>query len=263
MIVPRTPHRWSVSPRRAIEVQRKLASRVIDRGRVAGPALVAGADLAFSRDGSRCIAAVIVWDVRQARVVEQRVAQRRVTFPYVPGLLSFREIPALLAAIRRLRTEPDVFLFDGQGFAHPRRFGLACHIGVILDRPAIGCAKSRLVGRHDAVGPRRGDTAALLDGPMPPATTGVPGAMRAAAGAGMTLTGSRDAELIGAVLRTRDGVKPVYVSVGHRVSLDEAVRVVLACAVRFRLPEPTRLADRRVAALRTLTRRQVDVRAFP
>jgi deoxyribonuclease V len=177
--------------------------------------LVAGADCAFSPDGGECIAAVVVWDVSARQVVEQVVVRRPLRFPYVPGLLTFREAPAILAAIRKLRREPDVFLFDGQGYAHPRRFGLACHLGVLMDRPSLGCAKSILVGNAGTPGVRRGSTAPLV----------------------------HDGEQIGAAVRTRDGVKPVYVSIGHRLSLDAAVEIVLACGDGFRLPEPTRRAD--------------------
>jgi len=196
-----------------------IRDRVVTRGRIGDLRLVAGADLAFSVDGSDCIAGVVVWDVANREVIEQRVARRPARFPYIPGLLSFREVPALLAAIRKLQTVPDAFMFDGQGYAHPRRFGLACHAGVIMDRPAIGCAKSRLVGHHAQPDEHAGSVSWLTD----------------------------HSERIGAVVRTRDGVKPVYVSLGHRLSLAEAVRIVQACTTRFRLPEPTRLADKLVA----------------
>jgi len=148
MEIPRVPHSWSVTPAQAVAIQRKLAARVVCRGRVPTPRFVAGADLAFSSDGIDCIAGVVVWDVLRREIVEQRVVHRAVQFPYVPGLLTFREAPALLAALRQLQCEPDVFLFDGQGYAHPRRCGLACHMGVLLDRPSVGCAKSILIGRY-------------------------------------------------------------------------------------------------------------------
>jgi deoxyribonuclease V len=166
-----------------------------------------------------CIAAAVVWDVKRQRVVEQHVVRKPLTFPYVPGLLSFREAPAIVAALRKLQSEPDVFLFDGQGYAHPRRFGLACHVGLWIDRPSIGCAKSVLVGVCDEPGRSRGSRSPLDD----------------------------DGECIGVALRTRDGIKPVYVSVGHDLSLDSATRVVLACCTKYRLPEPTRRADKLVA----------------
>ncbi|UCE86318.1 MAG: deoxyribonuclease V [Deltaproteobacteria bacterium] len=219
MKIPRAPHRWSLSPAQAMAVQRQLADAV----RIAAPPgplrRVAGLDAAFSRDAERCIAGVVVWDVRARAVVERRVATRRLRFPYVPGLLSFREAPALLAALRRLRQRPDALLCDGHGLAHPRRFGIACHIGVLTGLPTIGCAKSRLVGSHRTPATRRGARATLEDG----------------------------GEIVGCVLRTRSGVKPVFVSVGHRIDLATAVRLVLDCAVAHRLPEPTRLADRLVA----------------
>ena len=219
MKLPRCPHRWSVSPAQAMAIQRKLAPLVLARGRVPGVRLVAGADLAFTVDGTRCVAGVVVWDLATETVVEQTTAVRPVRFPYVPGLLSFREGPAVLAALRRLRNVPDVVMFDGQGLAHPRRFGLACHIGVLMDRPSVGCAKSRLIGQHQAPAPHRGASTPL----------------------------THHGELIGTVLRTRRRVKWVYVSVGHRVGLAAAVELVLRCCTRYRLPEPTRLADQLVA----------------
>jgi deoxyribonuclease V len=179
-------------------------------------------DAAFSSDGSRCLAGVVVWDVEKRTIVEQRWAVRRLRFPYVPGLLSFREAPAILAALRQLRVEPDAILCDGHGFAHPRRFGIACHIGVLTRRPTVGCAKSLLVGTHREPGPRRGSRRALRDGNA----------------------------VIGSALRTRDGVRAVYVSVGHLIDLRAADRLVLRCAVGYRLPEPTRLADGLVARLK-------------
>ena len=168
------------------------------------------------------MAAVVVWDVQACRVVEQRVVRRKLRFPYVPGLLSFREAPAIVASLRRLESDPDVFLFDGQGLAHPRRFGLACHVGVLIDRPSLGCAKSLLVGTPAPLGAARGSVAPLTD----------------------------RGERVGLALRTRENVKPVYVSIGHRLSLDVAVEAVLACCTQYRLPEPTRLADQLVGRQR-------------
>ena len=224
MKVPRTPHAWSVSPREAVDIQRGLAARIVRRGSVRSPRLVAGADLAFSPDKKRCIAGVVVWDVAAEAVVEERTVIEPVRFPYVPGLLSFREAPAILAALRKLRTEPDAFLFDGQGFAHPRRFGLACHVGLLIDRPSVGCAKSVLVGDYDPPGASKGSQSALVH------------------------RGQR----VGSAVRTRDRVKPIFVSVGHRVSLSAAVRLMLLCCTRYRLPEPTRLADQLVARCREM-----------
>lgn len=220
MEIPRPPHRWSLSPREAIAVQQRLAASV----RVAPPPrrlrLVAGVDAAFSRDGRHCIGGVVLWDLTERAVAERQVAFRTLAFPYVPGLLSFREAPALVAALRRLRRTPDILLCDGHGLAHPRRFGIACHLGVLADLPSVGCAKSRLTGSHGDPAARRGSRRPLRDG----------------------------GEIVGAVLRTRTGVKPVFVSVGHCCDLASAERLVLACGGGYRLPEPTRLADQLVAA---------------
>jgi deoxyribonuclease V len=181
---------------------------------------IAGLDAAFAADDRRCIAAVVLWDLHERRVVEQHIAVRPLTFPYVPGLLSFREAPALITALRRLRTVPDVLICDGHGLAHPRRFGIACHVGVITNVPTIGCAKSRLIGTHRDPAFARGARVPL----------------------------EYEGEVIGSVLRTQDGVRPVFVSVGHNIDLRSAETTVLACASRYRLPEPTRLADQFVAA---------------
>jgi len=187
---------------------------------------VAGLDGAFSPDGSRCIAGVVLWDLRERRVVEQQTATGKLSFPYIPGLLSFREIPAWVSALRKLRQAPDVLMCDGQGIAHPRRFGIASHLGVLCGLPAVGCAKSRLVGAHDEPPVRRGGRAPLRD---------------------------KD-EGIGTVLRTQTGIRPVYVSIGHRIDLASAEALVLDCALKYRLPEPTRLADRLVAVAKAATR---------
>ena len=183
---------------------------------------VAGLDGAFSRDGTQCIAGVVLWDLLEKRVVEQHTACRKLEFPYIPGLLSFREIPAWTAALRKLRRQPDLLMCDGQGLAHPRRFGIASHLGVLCRMPAIGCAKSRLVGTHKVPPVRRGGRAPLLD----------------------------QDEVIGTVLRTQTGIRPLYVSIGHLFDLTSAEEIVLACALKYRLPEPTRLADRLVAEAR-------------
>ena len=219
MRIPRACHSWSVTPQRAIALQRELASRVIRKGVLRKLRFAAGADLAFSPDGSECIAGVVLWNLQAGVVVEQHVLRRPVRFPYVPGLLSFREAPALIAVLRRLRGQPDVFLFDGQGLAHPRRFGLACHVGLLIDQPSLGCAKSVLVGTNREPDWPRGSTAPL----------------------------EHNGERIGTAVRTRDRVKPVYVSIGHRLSLESAVEITLACGAGYRLPEPTRLADKLVA----------------
>jgi deoxyribonuclease V len=200
-------------------IQRRLAGRVITNHDDRRIRYVAGLDAAFSSDGKDCLAAAVLWDLRVAAVCGQSLAVRRVRMPYIPGLLSFREGPALLAALRGLPRVPDLLLCDGQGLAHPRRFGVACHLGVLCDLPSVGCAKSRLTGTHCEPGRLRGSWTRLDD----------------------------HGEAIGSVLRTREGARPVYVSIGHRVTLARARAVVLKCLGKYRLPEPTRLADRLVA----------------
>lgn len=220
MKIARPPHSWTLSPRRAVEIQKQLAAYVRHTRPPGVIRCVAGVDAAFTADGTACVAGVVLWDASSKRIVERRTARRRLRFPYVPGLLSFREAPAVLAALRKLTHEPDALICDGHGLAHPRRFGIACHVGLLVDKPTVGCAKNRLVGEHEEPGTRRGSRRRL----------------------------TLDGEIIGAVLRTRDHVRPVYVSVGHRIDLASSVRLVLRCAGGFRLPEPTRLADRLVAA---------------
>jgi deoxyribonuclease V len=200
-----------------------LADLVVEQPLPIEPRLIAGLDASFSADGVWCLGAVVVWDRLTRQVVEQRVAAKRARFPYIPGLLSFREAPALLAALRRLRIQPELLMCDGQGRAHPRRFGLACHLGVLTDLPVMGCAKSVLFGAGESPGKARGAVADLRF----------------------------ERELLGRAVRTRCQVRPVYVSVGHRVTLEDAVRWTLACAVGYRLPEPTRLADALAGQART------------
>lgn len=214
-------HRWPRTTRAGIALQNRLAPRICLRPVETPVRLIAGTDGALATGGADFVAGVVVWDVLRQAVVEQRAVRARCRFPYVPGLLSFRELPGLLAAFRRLRSRPDAVLCDGQGLAHPRRFGLACHLGLWLGVPTVGCAKSRLCGTFQMPGPQRGAASPLrLDG-----------------------------EQVGVVLRTRARVKPLFISPGHLCDHGSAVRIVLAAATRFRLPEPARLAHRLVTAL--------------
>ena len=219
-------HAWDLSPKDAIALQKALTGAVVRSDRF-GPGgrrairRVAGVDAAFAEGGRVIRAAAVMLDYPGLVQTGEALIERPTAFPYVPGLLSFREVPALLEALGQLPTMPDLVLCDGHGYAHPRRFGLACHLGLWMDIPAIGVAKSRLTGFHDEPGPAKGDAAWLL------ADKGV-----------------RPGERIGAVLRTRERVKPVYVSAGHLVSLRTALALTLGCATRYRLPEPTRLADK-------------------
>ncbi len=222
---PLLAHPWNVSPREAASLQRELAE-LVEAETPSGfdPRIVAGLDAAFPKGGRECVAAAVAWSVAERRVVEERVARRPLTFPYVPGLLSFREAPAVLAAFAELNTPVDALFCDGHGLAHPRRFGLACHLGVLTGVPAIGCAKSVLVGEHPEIAPSRGSK-----GPL-----------------------EHRGERVGTVLRTRERVRPVFVSIGHRIDLATAETLVLACAIGFRLPEPVRRADRLVSQARKL-----------
>ncbi len=218
-----TAGQWPKTPAEARALQEDLRNRVIAEDRLGPVRLLAGVDAGYDlrRGMTRAVAVSMEADGLVLRHAVR--AERPTDFPYVPGLLSFREAPAILAALDRLPERPDLLLVDGQGRAHPRRFGLACHLGVLADLPTIGVAKSRLVGTHDEPGEARGARSPLL----------------------------HKGEMIGVVLRTRARVRPVFVSVGHRISLETAVELVLAAAPRYRLPEPIREADR-------LTRRAPD-----
>lgn len=227
MRIPRTPHSWKLTPKEAVALQRRLAAQVrLQRAPV--PEVVVGLDCAFL--GERILAAAIVWDVAAGEVLEQRVTSAALTFPYVPGLLSFREVPVLLKLLRRLDTPVQGIVCDGQGIAHPRRLGLASHLGLIAGLPTVGCAKSRLCGTHGDLPAERGAALPLLDG----------------------------AERIGTVLCTRDGVRPLYVSPGHLIDHGSSVQWVLAMSRGYRLPEPTRLADRLVARIKRERASQVN-----
>ncbi|MGO8788684.1 MAG: deoxyribonuclease V [Terriglobia bacterium] len=214
--------RWDVTPQEAVRLQLTWRERVEMQDRYGPLHYVAGADMAFDPETNIAFAGVIVYRFPELREVERRMARRELRFPYVPGLLSFREGPVLLAALARLRISPDVILIDGHGIAHPRRFGIACHLGLLLDRPTIGCAKSILVGEVGDLATQPGSTAPLVD----------------------------KGEKVGLALRTRDRVKPIYVTVGHRVSLESAVRIVVQCVDGYRIPKPTREADHWVGELR-------------
>jgi deoxyribonuclease V len=217
-------HPWDLSTDEARALQEHLAGKVVATTSFEPTALrtVAGVDVGLRCNIAR--AAVVVLRFPELEPVEYATTQAPVSFPYVPGFLAFREAPSVLAALERLETWPDLFIFDAHGLAHPRRLGLACHMGVILDSPSIGCAKSRLVGSHDVPGNRFGDWVPLTD----------------------------EGEIIGAVVRSRPGVRPIYVSVGHRVDLETAVGMVLRCTRGFRLPETTRYAHRAASETRAM-----------
>ena len=208
-------HSWDLLPEQAVQLQKEMRKKVLQQPLdIAEVKTVAGLDVGFNKDIAR--AAAIVMKFPSLEPIVEATAETPVSFPYIPGLLSFREAPVLLAALDQLEQMPDVIICDGHGWAHPRRFGIACHLGVLLDRPVIGCAKSLLVGKYSQPGNEVGSVSELQEG----------------------------GEVIGMALRTRAGAKPVFVSVGHRVDLPSATRLVAACSHGYRLPEPTRLADR-------------------
>jgi deoxyribonuclease V len=228
-------HNWNLSPTEAIALQKELREKVqftpIDKP----PKLIAGLDCAISKDSRRIIAAVVVLrkpateegllgasEPSSFEIIETTDAIVEITFPYIPGLLSFRESPACLAAVEKLISEPDVFIIDGQGIAHPRRFGIASHLGLLFDKPTIGCAKSLLIGTFDEPAMEKGAYSLLKD------KQGV----------------------IGAAVRTRSNVEPVYVSVGNKCLLQDAIEIILAYTTKYRIPEPTRLAHKIVSELR-------------
>jgi len=207
-------HGWQVSITEALDLQKRLAAQVSRSSQLTTPHLIAGVDIAINKAQGMAIGAVVVLNYPELKVVETKVAQGKLDFPYIPGLLSFRESPVTLAACQRLTATPDLVLVDGQGIAHPRRMGLASHLGLFLNTPTIGCAKSLLCGRHEEPDAEPGSYTEVID----------------------------NGEIIGAALRTRLGVKPIYVSIGHKVDLQAAIYWVLKCCRGYRLPEPTRLA---------------------
>ncbi len=207
---------WPTTTGEARAVQERLRDQVVRRDELTQVRRVAGLDVGFPGGGDETRAGVAILSFPDLLLLESASARRRTVFPYVPGLLSFREAPALLEALASLSEPPQLLLCDGQGYAHPRRCGLACHLGVLTGLPSIGVAKSRLIGEHGPLGPEKGDWTPLWD----------------------------HDEIIGALVRTRRNVQPLYISVGHKISLETAVRYVLACTTRFRLPETTRWAHR-------------------
>lgn len=211
-------HPWNLSVQEAQDIQNQLRSKVIAKDDLPTHPVttVAGVDVGFANKFKITCAAATVFSFPELELIETAIAQLPTTFPYVPGYLSFREIPTILEALQQLSHVPDLILCDGQGYAHPRRFGLACHLGVLLDRPTIGVAKSRYIGTYQDVPNKKGSWVYLYD----------------------------NDEIIGAVVRTRSNVKPLFISVGHRISLPTAIAYTLNCTTKYRLPETTRLADK-------------------
>lgn len=209
-------YNWDISPAAAIALQKQLRSLVIEENRLARVRLIAGIDVGYLDGGQTARAAVALLSYPGLELVEFTTARSPARFPYIPGLLSFREVPVVLKALRDLKRKPDLLICDGQGRAHPRRLGLACHLGLLADLPSIGAAKSRLCGGHGELSPDKGSWVPLLD----------------------------KGEIIGTVLRTRSGKKPLFVSIGHKVDLETARLWVVRCLTNYRLPETTRWAHR-------------------
>ncbi|WP_425641693.1 deoxyribonuclease V [Marinomonas gallaica] len=217
-------HSWDLTEGEALQLQKDLATRVIKENLLDKVKLVAGVDVAYSKESDKLISAVVIIDAETLEVIETVTAEEKEQFPYIPGLFSFRELPSLVKAFAQLKSRPDLIVCDGQGYAHPRRFGLACHLGVIFDVPTIGCGKSRLIGEYQELDIERGAIAPLID----------------------------NGEVIGNVLRTQTKINPIYVSVGHRIALTTATEWILKLSTDYRLPETTRKADQTVnLALKT------------
>ncbi len=215
---PVLTHSWNLSKEEALSLQQTLASKVITEDKLNNINLVAGVDVAYDEKSDSLFAAVVVMDLNSLDIIETVITQDIVSFPYTPGLFSFRELPPITKALKQLNTSPDLIVCDGQGIAHPRRFGLACHLGVLFNVPTVGCGKSRLIGDAIQPGKERGDYSPLIDSD----------------------------EVIGCILRTQNNIKPVYVSIGHRISLSTARKLILDLCPHYRLPQTTRLADQKV-----------------
>ncbi|WP_270169011.1 deoxyribonuclease V [Paenibacillus sp. SYP-B4298] len=218
VIEPVIQHSWDISESQAIILQKELALKVIKEDQLKHVNYIAGVDVAYSKNNDRLVAAVIILDATTQNLIESSVVEDIPSFPYIPGLFSFRELPPVIKAFSKISVTPDLIVCDGQGVAHPRRFGLASHLGVLLNTPTIGCGKTKLLGDYEDPGIKRGDYSTLLD----------------------------NNDEIGIVLRTQNNVKPIYVSIGHRISLPTACKWILQLAPRFRLPETTRQADQLV-----------------
>ncbi|HOK52846.1 MAG TPA: deoxyribonuclease V [Armatimonadota bacterium] len=216
----KTLNSWDITPVEAVRIQEELRQLVVLRDDFQEIRTVAGVDVGLSKSQDMATGGVVVLSFPDLVVMECASASKPVTFPYIPGLLAFREIPAILAAFEKLTIEPDLLIVDGQGLAHPRRFGIACHLGLLIDRPSIGCGKTRLVGKYEEPGIEPGSSSVLVD----------------------------DSERVGSVVRTKLRTKPVFVSPGHKINFETAERMVLECAKGYRLPEPVRLAHNLVSS---------------
>jgi deoxyribonuclease V len=217
-------HKWNISYERARQIQQKLAQKVRFTPIKGEINRIGGLDCAFSKDKKYIAAVAVILTYPELETIETNQAVKKVNFPYIPGLLSFREAPACLAAVEKVKNQPDVWMIDGQGIAHPRRLGLASHLGLFIDQPTIGCAKSRLTGEYKPPGTEKSSRTPLVD--------------------------KKSKEVIGTVLRTRTNVKPLFISAGHKITLEQSVELVLKSAPKYRIPEPTRRAHITVTKLK-------------
>lgn len=213
-------HSWNLDEEEALEIQRTLSKKVLREDKINDVNLVAGVDVAYEKSGDNLVATVVVLEADSLELVETVISRSSTQFPYLPGLFSFRELPPLIDAFSKLQCSPDLVVCDGQGIAHPRRFGMACHLGVIFDIPTIGCGKTKLIGKYEELSLERGSFSDIID----------------------------DEEIIGRALRSQHAIKPIYVSVGHRISLSTATNWILKLSPKYRLPETTRIADQVVKA---------------
>ena len=218
-----TLYPWNITTQEAARIQKKLAKKVQHKGSHKPLRTVAGADISFTRNSLVAYAGAVVMSYPDLQLIEKFTLKGKLSFPYIPGFLSFREAPILIGLFAKIKTRLDLIFFDGQGLAHPRRFGLACHMGLILDRPAIGCAKSRLTGFYDEPGINKGDKSFLVD---------------------------ENQETIGAVLRSKNACKPIFISIGHKIDLETALHRTHQCTFHYRIPEPVRQAHNLVNRFR-------------
>jgi deoxyribonuclease V len=216
-------HRWDVTPKQALKIQTELANQVVQKSGLKPPQWIAGADISLTQKSNEAFAGIVVLNAETLEITDEYYIRGTIDFPYIPGLLSFREAPLLLKLFKKVSPAPQLIFFDGQGIAHPRKLGLASHMGLFLNCPTIGCAKTRLTGSFSEPGLKMGSRSRLLD---------------------------KAGQTIGSALRTRENCKPVFISVGHQIDLDSAVYWTLKCTTRYRIPEPTRLAHIRVNKFR-------------
>lgn len=207
-------HKWNLKYIEAVKLQKELRKLITIMPAPSNYNLIAGADVSYVKEDDKCIAACVIYSIAEKKIIEEATAEKNISFPYIPGLLSFREVPVLLDAFNKVKSNYEIAILDGQGFAHPRRFGLASHIGLWLDKPTIGCAKTKLIGRYEMPLDSKGSWSFLYD----------------------------KNDIIGVVLRTREKSRPLFISIGNKMNLQDAISIILKCSTKFRIPEPIRAA---------------------